>query len=121
MKAKNNPISTLLVITVGFLVVYLITKMQWTIYISLGVGLIGIISKRLSYYIDTVWMKLAQVLGYIVPNIILSIVFYFFLFPLSLLSKLFGKSDPLNLNNNQESLFVVVDKNYEKESFEKPW
>lgn len=112
--------STILVISMGFLILYLIFSWQWAIIVSLVVGLIGIISSFLSQKIEWVWMKLAMVLGYIIPNILLSLVFFLFLFPISLFSKLFTK-DPLMLSNKHKTYFIEVNKELEKESFEKIW
>jgi len=65
-------------------------------------------------------MKLAQFLSYIIPNILLSIVYYLILFPISLLSKLFTK-DPLMLSSKYDSYFIDVNKEMDKESFKKMW
>lgn len=118
---KNNPIKTVLTISVGLIVVYLFTKVKWVLDISLVIGLIGVFSTYLSEKIDFLWMKLAWVLSKIIPNIVLGIVFYLFLFPLSVLSKLFIGKDILNLKNTSNSIFKTSNKNFEKVSFEKPW
>ena len=118
---KSEPIKTCLTIAVGFIVVFLATKGQWAIYVSLIVGAIGLFSDYLSQKIDFVWMKLTWVLSLIVPNILLGAIFYLFLFPISMLSKLFGKSDPLLLKNNNNSTFTTEHKEFGKASFEKPW
>jgi ABC-type multidrug transport system fused ATPase/permease subunit len=118
---KTEPVKTVLTISVGFIIVFLLTQWKWAIIVSLTVGIAGIISDYLSRMIDTIWMKLAKVLSYIVPNIILSLVFYLFLFPIATLSKLFGKKDTLRLKKTSESMFVVSNKNFDKNSFEKPW
>ena len=120
-KFKSDPIKTVLVITVGMLVLYFVTDVQWLLIVSLIVGLTGLISPYLAKKIDYLWMKLAWILSLIVPNIILSIVFYLFLTPLALLSRLFGKSDPLTLKNSSETLFKDYKKSVDKSSFEKPW
>ena len=118
---KSEPIKTCLTIAVGFIVVFLATKGQWAIYVSLIVSAIGLFSDYLSQKIDFVWMKLTWVLSLIVPNILLGAIFYLFLFPISMLSKLFGKSDPLLLKNNNNSTFTTEHKEFSKASFEKPW
>jgi hypothetical protein len=120
-KTKGEPIKTVLTISIGFLVMYLFTRSTVCVYISLMVGSAGLLSKRLAAIIDFLWTKLAFVLGLIIPNILLSLIFYFFLFPLSLLSKLFAKKDPLILSNKIKSTFVEVRKNFSKQDFEKPW
>lgn len=120
-KIKSDPIKTILTISVGFLIVYLATDWRWAIIVSLVVGLIGMFSPYLSRKVDYLWMKLSYLLGLIVPNILLGIIFYLFLFPISVLSKLFGKKDPLFLTNRQNSTYVTASKRFDKSSFEKPW
>lgn len=112
--------ATILVISMGFLIIYLIFSWQWAIYVSLVVGLTGIISPALSRLIESGWMKLARVLSYIVPTILLGIVFYLLLFPISLISKLFTK-DPLMLSNKHPSYFISVDREVNKKDLEKIW
>jgi predicted membrane protein len=112
--------STMLTISMGFLLLYLIFDREWAVFVSLVVGLIGIVSPFLSRKIEWIWMKIAKVLGYIVPNILLSIVFYVFLFPLAFLSRLFSK-DPLMLSDKHKSYFVDINEEVEKDSFEKTW
>ncbi len=118
---KTNITKTILTISVGFVLVYLATKWNWAILVSFVVGLIGIVSTYLSQKIEFLWDKLTWLLSLVVPNILLSAVFYLFLFPVSILSKLFGKKDPLRLRNKGSSVFVKVDKDFDKTSFEKPW
>lgn len=120
-KIKSNPVKTMLTISIGFLVVFIITKVNWVLLVSLIVGLIGMFSTFLSKHIEFLWNKLAWLLGFIVPNILLSIIFYLFLFPIALLSKIFGKKDPFVLKNKTESVFVITNKSFDKKSFEQPW
>ena len=120
-KQKTDPTKTVLTISVGFIVVYLITKWNWEISVSLIVGLIGIFSTYGSKLIAFLWLKLTWLLGLIVPNILLGAIFFLFLFPIAILSRLFGKNDPLNLKNEADSTFRNSNKQFEKVSFEKPW
>ena len=120
-KIQSNPIKTVLTISMGFLVVFLITKAKWAINTALIIGLAGLFSTYLSEKIDFVWMKLTWLLSQIVPNILLGAIFYLFLFPISLLSKLFGKKDPLVLKNRLSSTWIGDKKEFDKASFEKPW
>lgn len=117
---KDTSKSTILVISMGFLVMHLVFLWHWAAIVALIVGVAGIVSSRLSKMIECVWMKLSQLLSYIIPNILLSIVFLLFLFPLSLLSKLFTK-DPLMLSRKYNSYFTDVNKEIDKKSFEKMW
>ncbi len=65
MKMKSNPTKTVLTISVGFLIVYLITKSQyqWILIVSASVGIIGLISDYLASKIEWIWMKLTWILS----------------------------------------------------------
>ena len=119
-KQQINPTKTILILTVAFLICYLITKSNWAIYTSLGLGFIGIFSSLLSKIIDFLWMKFAWVLSLIIPNIILITIFYLLLFPIASLRKLFNK-DELQLKNNKKSFFKEVNKIFESKDFTNPW
>ena len=121
LKIKSDPVKTVLVITVGMLVVYLLTNWQWSLYTALIIGILGVLSDYFAKKIDYLWMKLAWVLSLIVPNILLSIVFYLFLTPIALISRIFGEKDQLGLKNNKDTLFKNSNKKFDPTSFENPW
>lgn len=120
-KMKSDPKTTLLVIVLGMLVVYLVFRKDWALMTALGVGVAGLFSGYLAEKIDWLWMKLTWVLSMIVPNILLSAVFYVFLTPVALLSRIFGAKNQLSLKNTAPSLFKEHGKPFDKASFEKPW
>jgi hypothetical protein len=88
---------------------------------AIAVGLAGVFSNYLSTKIDFLWMKLTWFLSLIVPNVLLSIIFFLLLFPIALLARMFGKNDPLNLKNKNDSNFKNSNSQLDKDSFEKPW
>lgn len=118
---KSNPAQTVLTISMGFLVLFLIYGWYWVLMISLGVGIAGVFSPWLSKKIDFIWMKLAWILSLVIPPVILTIIFYLVLFPLAVLSRLLGNPDPLNLKDRTDSLFTSSGKTFEKRDFEKIW
>lgn len=84
------------------------------------VSVCGIISPTLSGGIVWIWNKLSQILGFVMPKIILTVVFYLVLFPLSILSKLFRKN-AFHVKNDRRSFFTEVEKKFDKQEFEKLW
>lgn len=118
---SNHPSKTVLVITVGFLVLFFFTKNEWMLYVAMSVGILGAISTFLAEQIDWLWTKLSWILSKIVPNIVMTLIFYFVLTPTAFLSRIFGKKDPMDLKNTQESLWKSRSTSFSKESFEKPW
>jgi len=124
MKIKTEEVEkykTILVIVIGMLVIHIITKYNWALYTALAVGLLGAVSEYMAGIINNVWLKIGMVLSYIVPNIILSIIFYVFLTPIAILSRIFGEKNQLNLKNTEKSIFKVRNTLYSTESFENPW
>lgn len=120
-KMKSDPRQTILVITVGMIVVYLAFQVKWALTASLAVGVLGLLSDKVAEKIDWLWMKLTWVLSMVVPNILLSLVFYVFLTPIAIFSRIFGEKNPLSIRNTANSLFKDHGKPFDKPSFEKPW
>ncbi len=117
----TSPNKTLLAIVIGFISIALIFKTSWTLWIALSLGALGLISNTIALKIHILWTRLGLVLGHVIPPILLSLIFFIVLFPLALLSRLFGDKDPLLLKKTDKSLFKTVDKSFEKETFEKTW
>lgn len=120
-KGNTETLKTILVITLGFLVIYIIWDIRWALYIALGVSLAGSISNFLAKQIHFIWMKLSWLLGLIVPKILLTVIYYFVLFPIALISKVFRNKTNIIKSRKVKSLFVDYEKKIMAESFEKPW
>lgn len=65
-------------------------------------------------------MKLLQFQNLIIPKFFLTIVFFLFLLPLSLLSKIFNK-DTLMLSKKNKTYFIEINKEMDVQYFEKSW
>ncbi len=117
----SNPRITVLVITAGFAIIFLLTNAYWALWIGLVVGVLGGLSGFLARKIEWAWMKLAWLLSFVVPKILLTAIFFLVLCPLAGLSRTFGTRDPLLLQNNSKSTFKSVDKVFDAESLENPW
>lgn len=103
MKVKLNrekELEVMLTICVGVLIVYFVTghQYQWLITIAVVLGLVGAFSKFLTAKIARGWMKLGEAMGFVMSKLILAVIFFGFLFPLALLSRLFNRGhDALQL------------------------
>ena len=122
MKPRSaNPSKTVLVIIAGLLVVYYFSGWPWTLYTALIIGVGAALSDYLAGVIHFLWMKLVLLLSLIVPNVIMTLIFYLILFPIAMLARLFRKHPPILLTNPDNSVFVETDKSFDKSHFEKPW
>ncbi len=117
---KEAAKSTLLVLSTGCLALFLIFSWKGWLVLSFLLGLIGVFSPWLSEKIHWLWMKLADLLGMVVPKIVLTIVFYGVLLPLALLSRLVRR-DPLMLSEKYDSYFIDLHHEVKKEDFTKIW
>lgn len=95
---KSKVLEAIVVITTGFVVLYLVYNKSWLLYIAMGAGLSGIFVKPLAALIARLWYKLGDVLGFVVSKVVLGILYYLLLVPIALLHNLFNK-DVLSLKS----------------------
>lgn len=111
--------SCLVLATVSILI-YFLKSADVFLYIALGVGITGILIRPLADRIAYGWLKLGEVLGFIVPKLVLGIIFYFFLFPVSLLYRL-SKKDKLQIRHPGTSAWTERDHQYNSKDLEEIW
>jgi len=93
--AKNyQSKETVLVITVGLLVLHVIFKNKVFLYCALGIGVAGVLSFYLSEKIHWVWNRLSVLLAAVSNRVLLGVVFFLVLTPMALIRRL-GKRDGL--------------------------
>jgi hypothetical protein len=118
---KNRSKETVLVITVGFLVLYLVLKHRIFLTLSLAIGLAGILSSWLAGKIDWVWFKLSLVLGRISNTILLTLIFFLVLTPVGLFRRMLGKGGMFRIRKGQHSNFTNRDHSFTKQDLENVW
>lgn len=118
---NKQPYITVLTICIGFLVIYALTLAKWPLWVALSVSVLGASSSYLAKKIHKYWMQLGTLLSFVIPPVLLSIIFYCLLYPIALLSRIFGEKDPLGLKNTSASTFQKVTKQPDEASFHKPW
>lgn len=118
---QNNPLQTVLLLAIAGIVFFLWKHWAWALYAGLAIGVLGLLSSIIAQKIDWAWRQLGEILGWFVPKILLSLIFFLVLWPTALLARLFGQKDPLDLKDDKESMFHVVEHSYQAEDFEKPW
>lgn len=91
------------------------------LYAIIALGGPGLVSETLRRAIDAAWMKLAWLLGLVVPKIVLTLVFFLVLCPLAFIARLFKKQDPLFLSRGSNSTFLKLSKTFGPADLENPW
>jgi len=119
---KEEPSKTLVVIMMGFIVLYLIFKIDWLLYVAIGTGLIGVFSNYLSVKISRLWLKLSLCIGFLMSRVLLTIIFYFFLYPLAIMVKIFNmNSNFKKKKENTDSYYFNINKNFSSKDLENIW
>ena len=121
MKIKSNPPLTVLTIVFGLLFLNYFLENKIIFYLSLIISGIGVFLVKTSLIIEKMWFKISFILSQIIPNILLSFIFFLILTPIALLSKLFKAQTNFNSKNNQRSTFIYQTKSFDKKSFERAW
>jgi hypothetical protein len=105
----------------GFLIIALIARIPWLIYVAAGIGAVSIFAPAAARAIEWGWLKLALILGWVNSRILLSVVYFVFLMPIAWISRLFTK-DPLTLQKKKtSSLFVNRNHLYTRKDLENIW
>ena len=114
MKIKNTVSNKNFVLT--FFIVFIIISLWplihgeqirvWSLVIAFIFLILGMLNSKILTPLNTVWFKFGLFLGKIVSPIVMGIIFFLIVTPISIVMKIFGK-DLLNLKyNNQKSYWV---------------
>ena len=63
----------------------------WSLIISIIFLILGLLNSKLLNPLNNLWIKFGEILGKIIAPIVMMIVFFIFLTPLSFIVRLFGK------------------------------
>ncbi len=118
---REKQLETMLTIAVGFFLVAWSTKNKYIFLFALLIGLIGMFSKTLTHYISNGWMKVGEAMGAVSSRVILSAIYFLFLFPIALMYRI-GRKDTLQLKKSESvSCFVTRNLHYEAKDLKNPW
>ena len=80
--------------------------------ISLIFLILGTINSKLLSPLNKAWIKFGEILGLIIAPIIMALVYFIFLTPISLIVRIFGKDlIGLKFNKNKETYWIKRKKN----------
>ena len=124
---REKKVEAILVIVLGFLILFFGFRYfkgasyDWMLYVSGVVGVLSMMSDTIMDGITWVWFKIAEVMGtYVMGPLLLGIVFFLILFPISVLARIFSKDD-LMLKRRDDSYFVDRSHAYTAKDIENIW
>jgi len=83
------------------------TYRLWAVIIALIFLILGIIDSKLLTPLNILWFKFGLILGKIVSPLVMGIIFFFVVTPVSLLMKIFNK-DLLNLRYSNKNSYWII-------------
>jgi fatty acid desaturase len=117
---RKKILETGLVIVTGLLAIFMMTSKPWIIPVTAVIGAIFIFVPPLARLIHVAWISLAKVLGWVMPKLILSIIWFVIFTPLAFVYRLTGH-DELQLKKTKDPQFSDCPKVYSPSDFEKLW
>ena len=98
-----------IVFAIFFLILHILMKRSDNLYplLSLGILIITVFCYRLLVPINKLWLGLGNLLGRIVGSVLLGLIFFLFLTPLSFLRGLFGrKGMNIDFDGKEQSFWI---------------
>jgi len=101
-----------LVFSIVFLIIALYPLLNddsvkiWLIILSLIFFILGLLNSNILYPLNRIWFKFGIILGGIVSPIVMGLVFFFVVTPISLILRLL-KKDTLNLKKNDSMTYWI--------------
>jgi len=117
---KTKYRETLLVIVLGFSILYLIFDHEWMLYTSIGLGVMGVLSTWINKWIHRVWIFIGEKLGFVMNKVIMGILYLVVLIPISMMARIFRK-DIMQLKPGAKSTLHQRKHLYTAEDLKNPW
>jgi hypothetical protein len=119
---EKNIQKNILVIIIGLLTIYYIFDVQYLDIIAYSIGAMSIIFPAVAFGIDWLWGKIGFVMGWVNSKVILTVLFFFILFPIALLRRIFA-SKVLQLKKPADIKSLYKNRNhlYRKEDLADTW
>jgi hypothetical protein len=120
MASKKERID-LAVMVGGFCLIGYAIDLYLMIWIALGLGAVSFAIPFVGNRVVALWLLLSKAIGYVMSRVLLTIVFFVVLLPVSLIYKA-GNKNPLDLRNGSEaSLFKERNHTYVAGDLKNPW
>jgi len=118
--SREKNIEAILIICIGLIVFHLILEIKELLFIAVALGIISVLFPVVAKWVTKGWYFLAEVMGFVMNKVILTIVFFIVLFPMALLAKATGKIT-VRLKKDPNTYWTERNHVYEKKDLENTW
>lgn len=117
---EEKGLETIIVLALASLIAFLTFDVNWLMYLAIVFLIIAVVSKKLTLFIGKIWFGFSHYLGLVMNSIIMFLIFFLILTPLSFFQRLTGNNQILK-KGNADSYFYKRNYLYTKKDIEKPW
>ncbi len=117
---REKSLETIIVLALATLISSSWFNISWLIYLSIALLAISFISKETTILLAKVWFAFSEYLGIVMNYIIMFIIFYIFLCPMSFFQRLLGKNQILKKEENN-SHFIKRNHLFTDKDIKNPW
>lgn len=117
---RTKVLETVLVLVLALGLLYWFNQNKYLLLAAGVLAATGLFIPPLAAAIHWAWMKLAEMMGFVMNKVILTIVFVILVIPLSFISRLFRKNI-VKIKPGGSSYFKNRDYTYTKDSLENVW
>jgi len=119
-RSMNKDYSTILVLVLALVGVFIYSDEITLLYVAVGMGLVSLLIPWVAKNIHFLWMKLSVLLGSVSAIVILTLIYFLIIVPLSFIARLTGKKFII-LHRKDNSYFKPRNFLYDKGSIENVW
>lgn len=119
-RSRKKQIETLAAISLGLFIIYFLSKAEWPLYVIPALLFTALFVTPLAGLITMIWLKITGFIGKINGYILLSVIFYLVITPVSLLRKLLRGKNFMQ-KNQSDSMYVDKQHTYVAKDLEHPW
>ncbi len=93
----------------------------WPFIAAVVFAVVALIRPVLLGPVNSVWLKISDVLGWVNTRLVMGIMFFLLIAPIGILMRLFGKDTLNNKLSEKESSYRIITKVRDKKHLEKPF
>lgn len=126
-KLKQSPEAIVLGLVSGLVAIYFLIQWKWEenlialIYAAGIIGLLSAVSKVIAKLVAQGWMFLGHVMGKVVGSVLLTVVYFFILTPISLLQKMFSGKGKFKSDTSIKSVWLKRKHQFSRSDLEELW
>lgn len=118
---EKKHFETLNICALFVLILFLITKKPFLLYIGMGLIGISVFIKPLGRLLANAWLRLSLVVGTFNSRVLLTIFFFILFTPLALVRRLFGKNLLGIKKIDTDSYWNTVNKEFDRSNLDNTW